>query len=80
MLIEYLNVIARGVSQGITLFSRVSFISKKWVHFNTCNPPPPPPQKKKKANKQKQKQIVYLTTRLAAVEHLLQLCQKKINK
>ena len=42
----------RGISQGITLFSRVSFISKKWEHFNTWNT-----QKKKQqqANKQKTK-------------------------
>ena len=36
-----------------------------------------PPKKQQQANKQKQKQKnIYLTTRLAAVEHLLQLCQK----
>ena len=35
-----------------------------------------PPKKQQQANKQKQKQKnIYLTTRLAAVEHLLQLCQ-----
>ena len=35
-----------------------------------------PPKKQQQANKQKQKQKnIYLTTRLAAVEHLLQLRQ-----
>ena len=39
------------------------------------------PKKQQQANKQKQKQKnIYLTTRLAAVEHLLQLCQKKIKQ
>ena len=37
-------------------------------------------KQQQQANKQKQKQNIYLTTRLAAVEHLLQLCQKKIKQ
>ena len=64
-----------GVSQGITLFSQVTFISKKWGHFNTWSTPK---KNQQQANKQTKK--IYLTTRLAAVEHLLQLCKKKMKQ
>ena len=64
-----------GVSQGITLFSRASFFSKKWGILI----PGTRQKKQQQANKQKQKQKTYLTTRPAALEHLLQLCQKKNN-
>ena len=66
-----------GVSQGITLFSQVTFISKKWGHFNTWSTPKKKTNNKQTNKQKKEKQKKYLTTRLAAVEHLLQLCKKK---
>ena len=69
-----------GVSQGITLFSQVTFISKKWGHFNTWSTPKKKPTTSKQTNKKKKNKKIYLTTRLAAVEHLLQLCKKKMKQ
>ena len=67
----------RGVCQGITLFSQVSFISKKWGQFNTWNTPKKKTTTSKQTNKKYKNKETYLTTLLAAVENLLQLCQKK---